>query len=51
MLRPSGTIDAIKAAVRPTVTWGLVAPGWAGPDEAAQRSYRAKKLWGQLSSS
>ena len=33
------------------VTWGLVAPGWAGPDEAAQRSYRAKKLWGQLSSS
>ncbi|MBT5774925.1 MAG: hypothetical protein HOH95_11180 [Dehalococcoidia bacterium] len=25
MLRPSGTIDAIKAAVRPMVTWGLVA--------------------------
>lgn len=25
MLLSGGTIDAIKAAVRPTVTWGLVA--------------------------
>ncbi len=27
-------------------TWGLVAPGWGGPDEAAQRAYRARGLWG-----
>ena len=27
-------------------TWGLVAPGWGGLDEAAQRAYRAKGLWG-----
>ena len=42
MLLSSGTIDAIKGAVRPTVTWGLVAVqaglavGWATGANAEQ---------------